>query len=104
PFPTRRSSDLADSLLSITPSKNTPTLKLHTFSVGSRGHFPTAREVCSQQRRCRQPHMFGSGVSFTQASSARITSTVSRRFSIETALGSGNISQPDKRCTLILCS
>jgi len=34
--------------------------KLHIFSVGLRGHFPTACAVCSQQRRCLQPHTLGS--------------------------------------------
>jgi hypothetical protein len=35
--------------------------------------------VSSQQRRLRQPHLFGSGVSLTQASSARIFSMCEKR-------------------------
>src|SRR5262249_21385525 len=48
--------------------------KTHIFSVGLRGHFPTACEVCSQQRRCRQPHTFGLAGSLNHANSARISS------------------------------
>jgi hypothetical protein len=65
----------------ICPTSGTKTFlpKTPHLFCSARRHLPTACEVCSEQRRCLQPHTLGSGVSFTQARSARIASRLVRR-------------------------
>src|SRR5262249_5837860 len=51
-------------------------------SIGKKGQKGLC-PVSSQKMRLRQPHFFGSGVSFTQESSARIASMLSWRCSMK---------------------
>src|SRR5215471_9179008 len=73
---------------------------------------PGLRPVSSQHRRLRHPHLFGSGVSFTHASSARILcsrpveardkwlSNTGERMEFSKLVGRLNMEQEEKKITL----